>query len=124
MCDCDLGYAPDVFTSSNHKARKPYKCCECGGGIKPGEEYENNFGVWEGEPNTFKRCLACVALCIALADFEDDPHCGGPSFGGAWWCLDAEDFTAEQLAKLKPLVAHWPNAAKLLAGRSACEVSP
>ncbi len=55
----------DMATFFNHDlvmAHKDHKCCECRGTIKKGEQYHRNFGIWDGEAETFKVCLDCELL--------------------------------------------------------------
>jgi RNase P subunit RPR2 len=44
------------------KARKEYKCYECGKIIKPGERYEYTVGVWDGDLSVFRTCAPCAAI--------------------------------------------------------------
>jgi len=57
---CDNG--PQVFSASYPRAKKQHRCCECGGSIRPGEEYERAWGVWVGEMSTYKTCMTCVRI--------------------------------------------------------------
>lgn len=61
-CYCDDLERPSVIHESTPTARKPYKCSECGRHIEPGTKYQNVWGVWGGEGQTFKRCQACTRL--------------------------------------------------------------
>jgi hypothetical protein len=80
MCDC--GDGPSTYHESKPKARKPHKCCECGRMIQPGETYRNLWGVWDGEPKTFKTCEACLDLDGWARDQYD---CFCPTFGNLRW---------------------------------------
>lgn len=64
MSECFCDYDPaDVYSARSVKAaRKPHKCDECFTEIHIGESYELVFGVWEGNPSTFKTCCRCLAL--------------------------------------------------------------
>lgn len=75
---CEL---PEFFHDGFRTARKEHVCCECPTLVKPGEKYWFINGKWSGEMETFKRCLRCHSLSIAMANenFEDD--CGGHPFG-------------------------------------------
>lgn len=59
MCFISDGNA-EVFRTTTHKARKEYRCCECGEDIQPGEHYEYHFQVFDGCTYTFKTCARCV----------------------------------------------------------------
>lgn len=48
MCECDLEQ-PRLYRETHRKARKQYKCCECGTLINPGDIYVDIFGVWDAE---------------------------------------------------------------------------
>lgn len=53
--------SPEVYNASTPKARKPHRCCECGGEIPKGDQYERvkwHDGKW-GRQNT---CLLCVEI--------------------------------------------------------------
>lgn len=60
-CSCDFD-GPSVCHVKTVKARKEYRCEECRATIAIGERYENTWGVWEGEGNTFRTCLLCAEL--------------------------------------------------------------
>lgn len=66
------------------KARKLHICCECRGSIVPGEAYEYFSGVWDGNPDSFKTCLACSELRDTLVEehiFGELFKAIGESFG-------------------------------------------
>lgn len=60
-CWCDYEM-PDVSRSARRTARKAYTCDECFSPILPGDQYENAWGVWEGESQTYRTCIRCLAL--------------------------------------------------------------
>lgn len=60
-CSCDYE-SPAVYQATTPVARKAHRCYECGSEIKPGERYERVWGVWEGEPGTYKTCARCLDL--------------------------------------------------------------
>ena len=60
-CACDYN-APSAYSRTMPRARKRHKCCECRGGILPGEQYERVFGVWDGDWNTFITCARCIDI--------------------------------------------------------------
>lgn len=65
-CGCD-DLAPSVFKEKFVKARKEYKCCECGKDISIGETYEYTFGVWEGVASSYHTCEKCADLKSSLS---------------------------------------------------------
>jgi len=67
---------PSAWWVTEPVARKQHECCECDGGIHPGEGYRRAAGVWSGEFSHYKTCFACVELGSRLtsAGFE---HCLG-----------------------------------------------
>ena len=77
---CEL---PQVYTELWPKARKPHKCCECGGKIQPGEKYRKITGIWGGKPDTFKQCADCAPLYDAANNEESE----GIPFGSLWECF-------------------------------------
>jgi hypothetical protein len=60
-CDCDYD-APEFCDITTVKARKPHRCYECRGSIKPGESYERTAGKWDGDFCSFKTCALCREL--------------------------------------------------------------
>lgn len=60
-CSCDYD-PPAVFHDETRKARKEYRCGECGGKIQPGETYEHVWGVWGSHAETHRTCKNCFAL--------------------------------------------------------------
>lgn len=59
---CFDGEQPAFMTRETPRARKQYVCCECGGKIEPKEQYEYVFGKWGSYLDTYRTCMACVAL--------------------------------------------------------------
>ena len=58
--DCSCDYEPaELYNAQIVRARKQYRCEECGCAILPGERYEYVFGKWEGYVSTFKTCERC-----------------------------------------------------------------
>ena len=57
--DCYCDYDPPKFHHREiRRARKQHKCCECGGTIMPGEQYEHVRGKWD-DVATFDTCERC-----------------------------------------------------------------
>ena len=64
-CACpvtDGDNQPSCSREETHKARKPYTCCECGGAIAIGDQYEYTWGVWEDGPDTYRTCIVCAEI--------------------------------------------------------------
>lgn len=79
---------PSCFTSVTPKARKEHVCDECREKIPVGDRYEKASGIWDGRPDSFKTCLACV-------DVRDHFACnGGWTYGDLWSQLQ-ENFFSE-----------------------------
>src|SRR3712207_563056 len=95
MCSCDAEPA-SVMTVTIRHARKPHRCCECAGEILPGQPYEYVSGIWQGQADSYKTCIACAedrkALkapwrCIPFGALLD---CYAEEVGwkDVWACLD------------------------------------
>jgi len=61
-CVCDFDCFPAVYRQSKPVARKPYKCCECGGPILAGQKYDYVFAIWNDGAETFRTCLVCARI--------------------------------------------------------------
>ena len=73
--DCD-GHA--AFSNLQMaKARKVYKCCECGDSIAPGERYERFTANFDGEFCSYKTCIACADIRESFSDVA--------IYGGGLW---------------------------------------
>jgi len=69
----------DVWREKDVTAAKGHKCYECGGLIAKGERYHYTFSIIRGEkPNSFKECMKCRALRVAIHDIERDHGCSEP----------------------------------------------
>jgi len=68
MCVCGDYPQPDFYSEKVVTGRKDHRCCECGTEISKGEKHESVSGKWEGEMNTYRTCLPCVALRNRIAD--------------------------------------------------------
>lgn len=69
-CYCDWDSTPSVHRKAWHKAKKEYKCCECGQAINAGQDYQKAVGVWEGNFSTYKSCERCADLREALSEIS------------------------------------------------------
>jgi hypothetical protein len=49
----------EVWQEETRRARKPHKCCECGGMILPGQTYERVFWVFDGTAAHAETCADC-----------------------------------------------------------------
>ena len=65
MCDCDCEQ-PQVYNQDKPISRKEHRCCECRGTIHPGETYYRHHGIWDRTALTFKVCVDCELLRIAM----------------------------------------------------------
>jgi len=65
-CTCaieiDQGDSASFSSEKTLVARVPHRCCECGDIIRPGQEYERMFGVWDGKTSTYKTCIPCAEV--------------------------------------------------------------
>lgn len=103
---CGDGEAPSVFTECERKARKQHRCDCCHETIAPGQRYGNTFGVWDGNPETVKRCSRCQAIYEHLVDLSSDPEYSialrldcGRTYQEEWGDMPLE---AQELAFLLP----------------------
>lgn len=70
---CSIDYEPAaVWDERSVRARRPHKCIECAGTIRPGEHYARVGCLFEGSWETLIRC----ALCYFLADAIETLECG------------------------------------------------
>lgn len=61
--DCYCDYEPSEFYKATRpRARKSHECDECLGIIHTGERYERVFAVSNGDVDTAKTCVRCLAL--------------------------------------------------------------
>jgi hypothetical protein len=61
-CDCWDYDPPSVYRDETRRAKKPYKCCDCGAAINPGDEHHYIFGVWDGFAQSFRMCALCMDM--------------------------------------------------------------
>jgi hypothetical protein len=64
-CDCSIDYDYEpakIYREEYPKAKKEYKCCECGENIKPGQKYQKVTGLWDDIWSTYKTCMPCVNI--------------------------------------------------------------
>ncbi len=69
-CDCDCDQ-PAVYRPNIQRARKAHACYECSGAIAPGDSHEYVFGVWDGEPGSFRTCSDCLELRAWVTEVAD-----------------------------------------------------
>lgn len=73
MCMIELADgACSVYNKRIRKARKEYRCSECGRDIHAKETYLNTFMVYDGNADTARTCEHCVVACDWLVE-----HCNG-----------------------------------------------
>ena len=75
-CDCDCDQ-PAVYRPNIQRARKAHACYECSGPIAPGDSHEYVFGVWDGEPGSFRTCSHCLELRAWVTEVADCKPCHG-----------------------------------------------
>lgn len=94
MIDCYCDYVPvDVHRARKVRARKPYRCEECGKRIAVGEVHEYVFAVYDGDPSQFRTCAHCLDIrqfvqnnipcfCWAYGNLIDDAR---EAIDAAYW---------------------------------------
>lgn len=78
---CYDGDPPAFFSSSTVRARKHYKCIECGAAISVGVQHERAVGKWEGDVSTIRTCVRCVRVREIFT--RKHPDCA-LTFGGLY----------------------------------------
>lgn len=64
----DEGPVAEFYRSEVRRARKEYRCDECGDPIEPGDLHEHAVGKWDGEIMSFRTCARC---CNVRRDYFD-----------------------------------------------------
>jgi len=97
------GSTPSELHEKIRKARKTYRCCECGCTISPGERYEYASGRWDGEYDQYRTCLPCreirnrfMAVWTYTALWSDLSECAPDLCMG-----DISGLSVEAVAKLE-----------------------
>ncbi len=65
LCAVECDYNDEGSSSHYSKMRvavNEHRCTECRRSIKPGEEYEYVFGVWDSGQDSFKTCIDCKSV--------------------------------------------------------------
>jgi hypothetical protein len=63
MSDCYCDYdAPSFYRADIVRARKAYRCGECGAHIRHGDRYEYVAGKWDSDVDTYRTCERCLEL--------------------------------------------------------------
>jgi hypothetical protein len=73
-CDCDCDQ-PAVYRVRIQRARNAHICCECRGPIAPSDSHEYVFGVWDGDPGSFRTCSHCLELRAWVTEVADCEPC-------------------------------------------------
>ena len=70
---------PQAYCERWRVARKPHKCCECGGTIFYKERYLYISGVWDSRGESYKTCSDCSELrnVVNSTTSYDDGCCLG-----------------------------------------------
>lgn len=82
--DWDYG-GNDFYHEAMRRARKPYKCIECGDAIAVGDLYEHATGKYEGDIYTNRTCAPC-------AEIRKTFFCEGWIFGEVWEAIREQLF--------------------------------
>ena len=61
VCECD-GEPATIYNASRHKARKAYRCDECGTPISGGELYERAEMLYDGQWSSCMTCSDCLSI--------------------------------------------------------------
>lgn len=106
MSDCGCVYVEvdeccDVSCDTTRKARKNYKCYECGEPIAKGDNYKETTSLYDGRWSRHRTCVDCVSVKKHL-------YCSGYYYGAMWqgveehidWCGAEMNYHA--VAKLTP----------------------
>ncbi len=81
---------PEAYTEEWRLARKPHKCCECGGTIFYKEKYNYCSGVWDSQGRSYKTCKDCYDLRQEISeDFSYDER---PCFHDLWEYISESDY--------------------------------
>ena len=80
MSCCFDGDPWELYCEIFRRARRSYRCCECGAQINPGDEYQHIAGKLEGTFYRDHTCEKCADLRDALAEVT----C--PELGGLYEC--------------------------------------
>jgi hypothetical protein len=59
-CVCDYDYRPAIYHAERCKARKAYRCYECGSAIAAGERYERAASLYDGSWVIARTCCRCL----------------------------------------------------------------
>ena len=72
-CDCDCDQPAAVYRARIQRAKKAHTCCECRGPIAPSDSHEYVFGVWDGDPGSFRTCSHCLELRAWVTEADCRP---------------------------------------------------
>ena len=73
-CDCDCDQ-PAVYRARIQRAKNAHICCECRGPIATGDSHEYVFGVWDGDPGSYRTCSRCLELRAWVTEVADCEPC-------------------------------------------------
>lgn len=66
-CICiDISESCELLSRNRRKARKEHRCVECKCVIQPGDTYEVDVTLFEGDFTAYKTCLTCVRVRESL----------------------------------------------------------
>ena len=78
---------PTFFQDCRPKSRKEHRCDECDATIPPGLRYWYAFGVWDGEPDTWRAHLHCARFRDRYNDYLRDEADYYPEECAPFGCL-------------------------------------
>ena len=112
ICDFDADQQPEFIRYSEVRARKEYKCCECGSPIHAGATYEYVVGKWEGDFDSFKTCIPCAAIrtdfCGSFGELRND----------IWECLGLDYITGKTVDDDPAAIGVWMDTQGMQATRT------
>ncbi len=97
--DCVDGEPVVVYSNRRHRARKDHKCDACRETIRRGDIYFYLFAVWDGSPDTTKRCARCEQIYQALCVLHREEKDGETAPA---WALDCGDSFQEVFDREPP----------------------
>ena len=81
----DWDGSTDFYHAEMRRARKPYKCCECGDAIAIGDRYEYATGKSEGSIYSYRTCAPCAEIRAVFC-------CSGWLFTALWEAIREQLF--------------------------------
>ena len=98
---------PDLWKSSQPKARKAHRCEYCNRTILPGEVYSRSEGLWDGVFQTLKLCTECDVLSRRMVDYGFTSE--GPDGEECYPYLPEVDYW-DEVREISPELSNWVDA--------------